>query len=335
MRILTLVVACLCVPFIASRADCAERVRMDDATKKATARALKWLAETQNSDGSWSDGKYEHNTAITSFAILAFLSQGHLPGQGIHGPAVARGYRFLLASSRPSDGYLVGARGGNMYAHGMATLALSQLWGMTGDEEIKPVLEKAVKLIYKCQSPEGGWRYDPVPEGADISVTIMQVMALRAAKNSGMHVPDETLTRAIAYIERCRDPQTGGFLYQPGHKRPGFARTAAGACVLQLAGKYDAKQIPDAIDYLKANFDEREHFWYGHYYAVHAMHQVGGEEWAQWHSRLCKTLLPLQSPDGSWTGERLDKKSVGPVYQTSIATIILSVPTHYLPIFQR
>src|SRR5258708_33309636 len=103
---------------------------------------------------------------------------------------------------------------------------------MTGDDEIKPVLKKAVDLVVKCQSREGGWRYNPDPSDADISVTIMQVMALRAAKNGGLHVPDETLKKAIAYIMRCYNPRLGGFAYRPG-QGPGFARTAAGTCVLQ------------------------------------------------------------------------------------------------------
>jgi hypothetical protein len=44
-------------------------------------------------------------------------------------------------------------------------------------------------------------------------------------------------------------------------------------------------------------------------------------------------LLDRQGTDYSWTG--LDRGGVGPVYQTGIAVIVLSVPTHYLSIFQR
>jgi prenyltransferase beta subunit len=308
-------------------------VKMDEATKKATAKALAWLASQQNKDGSWTDSRYAHNTAITSFAMLAFMSQGHLPNQGLYGPEVARAGRFLMGTARPEDGYLVGARGGNMYCHAMATLALGELWGSTGDDEIKPHLKKAVDLIVKCQNAAGGWRYEPTPTGADISVTIMQVMALRSAKNAGIHVPDTTLKKAINYINSCYNPEIGGFSYQPGGRGPGFARTAAGACVLFLSGEYNARQIPKAVDYLKRNFDSRQHFYYGHYYAAHAMHQVGGKDWEDWYARLVKHFLPRQSSDGSWP--QVESGSAGPVYQTSIAVIILSVPAHYLPIFQR
>jgi len=331
--IAALVAALLAAP--ASRSARAAEVRIDEDTRKAVARSLEWLASKQEADGSWGDTKYPHNSAITSYVILAFLSQGHLPNRGTYGPEVAKGMRFLISCSRASDGYLLGTRGaGNMYCHGMATLVLAQLWGMTGDEEVKPVLEKAVKLIIGSQNREGGWRYDPLPTGADISVTIMQVMALRAAKNAGLHVPDVTMTRAIEYIDRCYDPKTGGFSYQAGRVSPGFARTAAGLCVLFLTGKYEAKNIPKGIEYLKSHFNERSHFWYGHYYAGHAMHQVGGKDWEEYYALMKNKLLSRQASDGSWTTYDLGS-SAGPVMQTAIAGIVLSIPTNYLPIFQR
>src|SRR5688572_3417743 len=77
-------------------------VKIDEATKKATARGLAYLATKQNEDGSFSDGPYSHSTAITSFAMLAFMSQGHLPNQGLYGPEVAKAARFLMATSRPA-----------------------------------------------------------------------------------------------------------------------------------------------------------------------------------------------------------------------------------------
>jgi prenyltransferase beta subunit len=322
-------------------------VKMDEDTKKATARALEYLASKQNSDGSFSDGPYIHNTAITAYTMLAFMAQGHVPGQGHYGPEVSKAARFLMASARPSDGYLVGARGGNMYCHAMATLALAELWGQTGDDDLKPVVQKAVNLIVKSQNSQGGWRYEPAPTGADISVTIMQVMALRSAKNGGLHVPDTTLKKALAYIHACYNKNSGGFAYQPGGP-PGFARTAAGVCVLILAGEYNddlakaQRDLPPSIDYLKRNFGTPVHFFYGHYYAAHAMHSYAGvnpkdgpKEWHDWYGRLVKYFVESksQSPDGSWHGT--NRREVGPVYQTAIAVIVLSVPAHYLPIFQR
>jgi hypothetical protein len=311
-----------------------EKVKMSDEGKAATKKAFEWLVAKQESDGSWGDSRYPHNTAVTGFVLLAFLSQGHTPNHGPYGEAVAKGVRFLLASSRDKDGYLIGARGGNMYCHGMATLALGEVWGMTGDEEVRNTFKRAIDLIIRSQSPQGGWRYEPHPHDADLSVTIMQVMALRSAKNGGLHVPDRTFEKAIEYIEKCYEPNTGGFRYQPGSRGPGFARTAAGCAVLQLTGKYDAAQIPKAIEFMKKTADTREHFWYGHYYAIHAMHQVGGKEWAEWYERMSTKLIKLQGPAGDFSEPR-DGHGAGPVYQTSIAVIMLSVPANLLPIYQR
>jgi len=305
-----------------------EKVKIDDKTKKAMEQALEWLKETQNKDGSWGN-----NSAITSFVLLAYMSQGHLPGQGKYGPEVAKGVRNLVAGARDSDGYLVGNTGGNMYAHGMATLALSQVWGMTGDEEVKKVLKKAVDLICKTQNHEGGWRYEPQPTGADVSVTIMQVMALRGAKDSGLHVPDEKMKNAIAYINKCHDARTGGYRYQIGGGPAGYARTAAGVCVLQLCGEYDKKEIANAVKYLNTTGDDRQHWWYGAYYAAHAYHQVGGKEWEDFYEKMKTKLLGSQQANGSWKDPK--EGHVGPAYQTAIAVLILSVPSHYLPIYQR
>jgi hypothetical protein len=338
-KISSLLLLSFAIPTFAAD-DKTDKVKIDDDIKKSTAKGLEWLASKQNTDGSWGDGSYPNNTAITGFALMAFMSQGHVPNQGKYGPEVSKGVRFLMASQR-EDGYMVGSRGGNMYCHGMATLALSQLWGMTGDEDVKKSLEKAIKLIIKSQCKDGGinhggWRYEPVPSGADISVTIMQVMALRGAKDSGLHVPDETMKRALSYINSCYDEASGGYTYMPRNRAPGFARTAAGICVRKLCGDYDetSSTLKRSVEYLKRTMDSpREHYWYGHYYACHAMHQVGGNDWEEYYKLIKKKFLDMQMADGSWS--RRDFQSAGPVYQTAIAVIALSVPANYLPIFQR
>ena len=117
-----------------------DKVKMDEATKAAVEKSLKWLKDQQNADGSWGSTT---KTAMTSFALLAFMANGHVPNQGNYGPEVSKGIRYLLSCSRDSDGYLLGPSGGNMYCHGMAALALTQAFGMTGDEDVKKVLKKA------------------------------------------------------------------------------------------------------------------------------------------------------------------------------------------------
>ena len=37
------------------------------------------------------------------------------------------------------------------------------------------------------------------------------------------------------------------------------------------------------------------YYWYGHYYAAHAFHQVGGKAWSDFYSRTRASLLTGQS----------------------------------------
>lgn len=306
-----------------------DKVKMDKETKAAVDKALRYLAGKQDSDGSWG------NTAITGFVLLAFMANGHVPNQGDYGKVVQKGVQHLLATAR-DDGYLVGPRGGNMYCHGMAALALTQVYGMTGDEDVKKVTKKAIDLIVKTQNNEGGWRYEPAPTGADISVTIMQVMALRGAKDSGIQVPDKVMADSLKYINRCHDARSGGYKYQPYSSGPGFARTAAGVCVLQLCGEYEAASIKKSVEFMERIGEDRGHYWYGHYYAAHALNQYGGEAWEKYYKKMRDMLLApnYQRPTGEWYDSRREA-AYGPAYQTSIAVLILSVPTHYLPIYQK
>ena len=66
-----------------------------------------------------------------------------------------------------------------MYEHGFATLFLAEVYGMSPRDDLRDKLTRAIDLIVRTQNSEGGWRYQPRREDADLSVTICQVMALR------------------------------------------------------------------------------------------------------------------------------------------------------------
>jgi len=121
----------------------------------------------------------------------------------------------------------------------------------------------------------------------------------------------------------------------PGQREPAYARTAAGICILQLTGKYEAQEIARAVEFMAGLGEETARFWYGQYYAAHALHQVGGKTWRDWYARTRGRLLERQAPDGHWGSWKGSDDAVGPAYRTAIAVTVLSVPLNYLPIFQR
>src|SRR5262249_38031292 len=160
----------------------------------------------QHADGSYGMGQYQGNVAITSLSALALMAGGHQPGRGAYGDIVTKALRYGLDQD-DGRGYLIsraGASHGPKYGHGFCTVFLAEVHGMVSDRELRDrlrdVLRRAVKLIVDHQNREGGWRYRPGDKDADVSVTICQIMALRAARNAGYYVPKSTVDRCINYV---------------------------------------------------------------------------------------------------------------------------------------
>src|SRR5690606_11739750 len=143
--------------------------------------------------------RYGKHVGITSLACLAFMADGSFPGRGPYAQQVERGLDFVLASAQETGFIAADTSHGPMYGHGFATVFLGEIYGMTPDPRVREALVKAIRLIVNTQNDEGGWRYHPVPDQADISVTICQIMALRSARDAGIHVPHETILKAIEY----------------------------------------------------------------------------------------------------------------------------------------
>jgi len=321
---------------------------------RAVERGLAFLANTQNRDGSFGDApQYRGNLAVTSLAGLALMAGGHLPGRGAYGDTVLRALQFVLKNEQKSPaGFLnhqpagpIGFRQGPMYSHGFATLFLAEVYGMVPDralqDRLKGTIERAVQLIVNCQNSEGGWRYEPVKQPADSSVTICQIMALRAARNVGFFVPKEAADKCVKFVRSCQTAN-GGFSYFAGQPGAAFPRSAAGVVALYCAGVYSGPEIESGLAYLmqgkpgavsgRAGFFPDTHYYYGQYYAAQAMWTAGPKYWNEWFPAIRDELLRLNRgrPDGAWTDLQVCNH-----YATAMACIILQIPNNYLPILQK
>ncbi len=150
---------------------------------QAVDKGLAFLASRQSPDGSFGAyGAVRGHAGITALAGLAFMSAGNLPGRGKYGQQVQKCLDFVLASSQENGLISSDNSYGPMYGHGFATVFLGEIYGMSRDEQIKERLQKAVRLLERTQNQQGGWRYQPVPYDADISVTICSIMGLRGPR---------------------------------------------------------------------------------------------------------------------------------------------------------
>lgn len=302
----------------------------------AVEKGLAYLSTRQLEDGALATSGYGRNVAVCALAGMAWLSGGSTPDRGPHGAELSRVTGYLLEHAHQS-GFITAEDAqshGPMYGHGFATLYLAEVYGMSPRDDLRDKLERAVELIVGTQNAEGGWRYQPRPEDADLSVTICQVMALRAARNAGIHVPRSTIDRCVDYVRRSQNPD-GGFRYMLPAGSSAFPRSAAGVVALYSAGVYEGPELTHGVEYLDQFLPANNraaadaHFFYGQYYAVQAMWQSGGERWQRWYPAVRETLIARQQADGSWPD------AICPEYGTAMATIILQMPNNSVPIFQR
>ena len=314
----------------------------DSAVDQAIVNALKFIASKQIPNGSWEAEPGNESTAVTSLAVMAFLAAGHVPNEGPYGRAIDRGISFVV-NHQDSTGMLVTKRGhGPMYDHGISTLMLAEVIGMTEQgqaAQTRKALERAVRLILQAQkirkppNESGGWRYQHTSHDSDLSVTAWQLLALRAAKDIGCDVPVESIDRAVAYVKKCSDKR--GFGYQPGQGSRS-SMTASGILALQVCGHHEDKEVAVGIEFLKRQPLRFEDGWffYGVYYNAISTYKFGGEDWLQTKANLFDELLKHQDPAGSWQAHN-NELVQGPVYAASLSVLALTVEYGYLPIYQR
>ncbi|HEX4608364.1 MAG TPA: prenyltransferase/squalene oxidase repeat-containing protein [Urbifossiella sp.] len=320
-------------------------------------RGLAFLAQSQQDDGAFGSDRLGGGSAagVAALAGLALMAGGHQPGRGRYARTVSRVVDFLLASAAgPTPGFLTsiesqrGFRGGQnqqaMYSHGFGCLFLSEVSGMLPEparqRQVKAVLEQAVGFTVRAQNKEGGWRYEPQPQMADVSVTVAQMMALRAARNAGMFVRKSVVDAGVDFLKSCQQAD-GGFGYTRGQMAYSmFARSAASLVGLFSAGLYAGPQVERGLRYVMQFLPVRQfsfkeiqphHFYYGHYYAALAMWTAGGEYWTQWFPAIRTELLArARTGGGIWQDTHY-----GPAYATAMSLIVLQLPNNYLPILQK
>lgn len=319
-------------------------------TEDAVGRALAWLAKQQRKDGSWSlTGPYQSAAlgkdvpeSATAMALLAFQGNGHTHQRGQFRPQVAKGVKALLRMQQGDGNFFAsGGKSNNwFYAHGQATMAICELYGMTKDPELRGPAVKAVQFLIESQDPElGGWRYLPRSD-SDTSVTGWVVMAFQSARMAGLEVPSPVLTKIGEYLDKVtEDGSTYG--YQVGAE-PSYTMTAEALLCRQYLGwpRNDERLVAGAdvllMHHLPRYEDRDVYYWY---YGTQMMHHMDGKYWKTWNGALRDMLVENQDSDGSWDpgGKHPDKWASlgqgGRLYTTCLSVYMLEVYYRHLPIY--
>jgi hypothetical protein len=323
-------------------------------TEAAVARGLRWLAQHQSADGSWSLDRFNHpsgctctrpggmrtNAGGTALALLPFLGAGQTHLVGRYQETVARGLQWLLKHQRP-DGDLRADSTSNsgMYVQGQATIVLCEAFFMTGDEQLRKPAQKAIDFIVAAQHVEGGWRYRPGEPG-DTSVLGWQLMALQSGRAANLDVPAATLERAGHYLDSVQHQDGTRYSYQRG-RGPDHVMTAeALLCRMYLGWNLDQPGLRSGVQHLLNDHMPKStpnlYYWY---YATQVMHHAGGSSWERWNLQMREILVERQKRSGheagSWDPEHSHDVTGGRLYATSLATCTLEVYYRHLPLFRQ
>jgi hypothetical protein len=336
-------------------------------SEAAVSLGLEWIVRHQAPDGFWSlDGFHRHghcncrnrgnhhnDIAGTAFGLLPLLGAGHTHKSGKESPeayrkAVRNGLGYLLRK----QSRVTGEFGGGMYAHGLATIAVCEAYGLTQDPNLKRGAQAAVDYIVKAQHGAGGWRYAPRQAG-DISVVGWQVMALKSAQMANLDVPARTLKKAIDFLDSIMADSDKDYGY--GYTDRGQSsetRTAIGLlCRLYLQHLGPATKImSQGVDnWIKKNPPKNGKNMYYYYYATQVLHHLNNKDWEAWNARmrdiLVREQLTPRHPDwqerykhelGSWSPEGDPYGGVGGrLMITSLSILTLEVYYRHLPLFRR
>ena len=349
-----------------------DEVRVDPVRRRgAIAAGLRWLGEHQVRSGAeagaWQARTANYRPAIASLAGLAFLANGHLPGDdGPYGETLSVTLKYVMGAMAP-DGYLGQGDRSGMYIHAISSLFAFSCLGMQAEEAREPELAEwcrrsldvivGAQQISKSDLARGGWRYDPYISESDVSVTCWQMLVLHTARQAGFEVDDSVFRAAQAYLNRAfqvieaapdGDSETsGGYLYRPGFSQePEPSATALVMYIQTLFDAADDARTQQAMAYLRRYPPawDGEHyggfFYFASFYMMQGMFQVGGEAWDWFGPRMALVLLDHQSGDGSWPYPPNNAKpallrETGAAYPVAVAVLMLSLEKQYLPMFQR
>jgi hypothetical protein len=352
------------------------RNRLPHDADELVDRGLDFLERAQQKDGRWQLQTYPgaqgepapklaSDTAATGLALLSFLGAGHDHFSGEHADTVRRGLEFLISIQKEDgDLYLPADPLSNscawMYSQGIATTALCEAVGMTGDDHLRPAATRACGFIAASQHPtRKGWRYTPRSD-ADLSVSGWMLIALRSGELAGVPVAPQALSGVRELLDAATIPPAAGrgtlarFHYneaQPEQRPSAISLACMNALGTLMRLHTGWRPEDEAVQensrslaailpaYAVSGQITRDcYLWY---YASQVLVHTGGDPWDRWYAALVDVLRDRQEQDGPLAGSWPPMGPVpdrwgrygGRIYVTTLQLLTLEVPSRHLPTY--
>lgn len=336
------------------------KTTLDDVTPEgedAVNRALLWLAEHQEPDGSWLAGKYEgkshavqHPGSTTAIALLPFLGAGHTETHGEYQDTVRRGIRYINQRMATHPGLKEKPQFGRNYGSAIVLMALSEA-SMFGSSSITAHHADIIASELLEQFDEGpgeGWLY--TSGGDDLSVSGWIALGLKSAMMAHLPVMQTPEAKRVLATyshwvdQEMTDPKTGEARYRMGGGFKTPSMMWVGMFQKQFLGfplndPFLEKATENTLEILKTDRVIGGHLpgdVYQVYYGTLASFQQGGLLWDRWNKAMVPTLTASQLPGdpkelgGSWNPTKGHTADVGGrVYTTAMMALCLEVVYRY------
>jgi hypothetical protein len=258
------------------------------------APALEWLAEQQRPDGSW-DG----SPRKTGLALLAFLAGAHTHKHGRHRRAVKEGLKYLKIVQGPKGWFGPPGENEEIYDHLLATLAMTEAYGLTLSPLFKASAMKGVDVVRSWLDPPA---YGIYPEDRAPAVIAWSALVLKAADLAGLKIGPEDLARCAACFDGRGPGVDPGFLVRTPSSRDAaevvtriFAAEKPGKSALLDAAVARLREAGPP-DWAEGGGTDLGAWWFG----ALASFQADPRSWETWSAALGSRVVPRQAPDGKW-----------------------------------
>jgi hypothetical protein len=294
-------------------------------------RGVQFLINTQTQDGCWVDPNgHGKDPGAVGLCMLAIMAQGSDPMSGPHAAPIHQSIRYILAHQDEKSGMI----GDTMYSHGFATLALAEAYGMVTDIQMGDPLKRAINLILSAQqqNPKKAWRYRPDAIDADSTVTGCQLMALFAARNAGIEIPEQAITSGLNYFsDTTNDRGIVGYEEKSSREEATDMTMTSIALLCHQLSKIKSSSNDLMLDYLKSHegYNNKNHYFYHKYYYSQALFHADPDFWIKWNASHLQGMRQMQQADGCF-----DSNVKSPI-DTALGLLSLALNYRFLPIYER
>ncbi|HYG78056.1 MAG TPA: hypothetical protein VEK08_23825 [Planctomycetota bacterium] len=358
-----------------------KREGFQKGTVPAIQDGLRMLGQMQRSDGSWMvetvpSDKFDPwetknfqwlRVGVSSLAILAFLGEGESwltdeksGTRSLHADRVKNGVAWLMTQQDAETGRF-GPNADNtdrsmynhmLYNHGLATLAMSEAAGISGDKTVRASAQKGIDFILRTQAPEGGWNFQGNAQGdSETPLSAWNVQALYAAREAGLKVSEDAFNRALEFYRRStlieKDGPRVSWSIKNDDRVGRLSLLGVTLMMRQMLGEDPrAKDLQLVASKLQDNpinvvkewgvgwsermarndNDARAKYDPFHiYFTTYGMFIRGGKDWATWSEVMRKAVTEMQDSDGCWRCNDVFTRQAGFAYSTALSILTLQV----------